>query len=158
MPDQYPFTRRQVCDMLGITLRTVQYYEYLELIAPRGLGRDKRYSQREVARLKLILRGRRFGMSLEQIRRWLNLYDEKGEKVQLLAWLDIAGDRLAALRDELQETAKKIAELEALRNEVAGAIYGGSVPAPRKASGAQRAGGAGSPGAPAPDRQSMSTM
>lgn len=63
-----------------ITPRTLRYYEYLELLKPTLEGRDRLYDRKQVARFKLILRGRRFGMKLEEIRAWLELYDSRGVK------------------------------------------------------------------------------
>ncbi len=107
MTGQGGFTRSEVYEMLGLTHRAVGHYENLERISPAGRGREKRYSRREITRLKLILRGRRFGMSLEEIRRWLNLYSEAGKLRQLMAWIDIADQRLDALRAERAELAQK---------------------------------------------------
>ncbi|MBE2276409.1 MAG: MerR family DNA-binding protein [Rhodobacteraceae bacterium] len=124
MAGQGSFTRGEVCEMLGLTRRAVGHYENLELISSAGHGRDKRYSRREIARLKLILRGRRFGMSLEEIRQWLNLYSEEGKMRQLLVWVDIADQRLHALRAERADLAQRIEELQILRDEVAQTISG----------------------------------
>ena len=75
--------------------RTLRYYEYIELLAPEKEGRARFYGPREVARMKLILRGRRFGFSLEEIRQWLSIYGRRGERLQLANWLDMADRQLA---------------------------------------------------------------
>jgi len=62
---------REMCARFAVTPRTLRYYEYIELIAPEREGRARFYGAREVARMTLILRGRRFGFALEEIRQWL---------------------------------------------------------------------------------------
>ena len=65
--------------------------------------------------MKLILRGRRFGFSLEDIRQWLLIYGKKGERPQLQAWLDLADRQLQALDQQRAELETSIADLRALR-------------------------------------------
>jgi DNA-binding transcriptional MerR regulator len=67
-------TFKEMCTRFDVTPRTLRYYEYIELLAPEKEGRARFYGPREVARMKLILRGRRFGFSLEEIRQWLLIY------------------------------------------------------------------------------------
>ena len=55
---------KEMCARFDVTPRTLRYYEYIELLAPEKEGRARFYGPREVARMKLILRGRRFGFSL----------------------------------------------------------------------------------------------
>ncbi|MBM1817992.1 MerR family transcriptional regulator [Sulfitobacter pseudonitzschiae] len=94
-----------------ITPRTLRYYEYLELLKPTLEGRDRLYDRKQVARFKLILRGRRFGMKLEEIRAWLELYDSKGSKEQLREWAKISKGLEKTLRAEIAERRKALAEL-----------------------------------------------
>jgi len=94
-----------------ITPRTLRYYEYLELLKPTLEGRDRLYDRKQVARFKLILRGRRFGMKLEEIRVWLELYDSKGSKEQLREWAEISKGLEKNLRTEIAERHKALAEL-----------------------------------------------
>jgi len=98
-----------------VTPRTLRYYEYIELLAPEKEGRARFYGPREVARLTLILRGRRFGFSLEEIRQWLLIYRQKGTKPQLEDWLQMADRQLAALEAQRVELETSIADLRALR-------------------------------------------
>ena len=56
-----------MCEKFDVTPRTLRYYEYIELLSPEKDGRARFYGSREVARMTLILRGRRFGFSLEEI-------------------------------------------------------------------------------------------
>lgn len=106
---------KEMCARFDVTPRTLRYYEYIELLAPEKEGRARFYGSREVARMKLILRGRRFGFSLEEIRQWLLIYGKKGERPQLEAWLRLADRQLDALEKQRVEMESAIADLQALR-------------------------------------------
>jgi DNA-binding transcriptional MerR regulator len=108
-------TFKGMCAKFDVTPRTLRYYEYIELLAPMKEGRARFYGPREVARLTLILRGRRFGFSLEEIRQWLLVYGKKGERPQLEEWLQLADRQLAALEVQRTELEASIADLRALR-------------------------------------------
>ena len=107
---------KEMCAKFDVTPRTLRYYEYIELLAPEKEGRARFYGPREVARMKLILRGRRFGFSLEEIRQWLLIYGKKGERPQLEAWLQLADRQLVALDKQKAELEGSIADLRALRD------------------------------------------
>lgn len=106
---------KEMCARFDVTPRTLRYYEYIELLAPEKEGRARYYGPREVARMKLILRGRRFGFSLEEIRQWLLIYGKKGERPQLEAWLQLADRQLVELEKQKAELETSIADLRALR-------------------------------------------
>jgi DNA-binding transcriptional MerR regulator len=108
-------TFKEMCARFDVTPRTLRYYEYIELLAPEKDGRARFYGPREVARMKLILRGRRFGFSLEEIRQWLLIYGKKGERPQLEAWLQLADRQLLELEKQKAELETSIADLRALR-------------------------------------------
>jgi DNA-binding transcriptional MerR regulator len=84
---------KEMCAQFEVTPRTLRYYEYIELLAPEKDGRARWYGAREVARMKLILRGRRFGFSLEEIRQLAVLEDQRKQ-------LDGTITELRTLRDE----------------------------------------------------------
>ena len=107
---------KDMCTRFDVTPRTLRYYEYIELLAPEKDGRARYYGPREVARMTLILRGRRFGFSLEEIRQWLLIYGRKGEKPQLQAWVDLANRQLAELDRQHTDLNSAIADLRALRD------------------------------------------
>lgn len=116
MTDAQPrLSFKEMCAKFDVTPRTLRYYEYIELLAPQKEGRARFYGPREVARMTLILRGRRFGFSLEEIRQWLLIYGKKGEKEQLQAWIDLADRQLAVLDAQRAELDTTIADLKALR-------------------------------------------
>lgn len=106
---------KEMCARFDVTPRTLRYYEYIELLAPEKDGRARFYGPREVARMTLILRGRRFGFSLEEIRQWLLIYRQKGTQPQLEAWLQLADRQLAELDKQKAELDITIADLRALR-------------------------------------------
>lgn len=110
---------KEMCAHFDVTPRTLRYYEYIELLAPEKDGRARWYTAREVARMKLILRGRRFGFSLEEIRQWLLLYRQKGTKPQLLYFVELADRQLVVLEEQHAQLNTTIAELRALREESA---------------------------------------
>lgn len=107
---------KDMCARFDATPRTLRYYEYIELLAPEKDGRARFYGPREVARMTLILRGRRFGFSLEEIRQWLMIYQQKGTRPQLEAWLQMADRQLAELDRQRIELATTIADLKVLRD------------------------------------------
>lgn len=110
---------KEMCARFDVTPRTLRYYEYIELLSPRKEGRSRFYGPREIARMKLILRGRRFGFSLEEIRQWLLIYGEKGTRTQYRVWLEMAERQLGTLDRQRAEIEAAIADLRSLRDETA---------------------------------------
>ena len=110
---------KEMCAQFDVTPRTLRYYEYIELLNPEKEGRNRFYTPREVARMTLIMRGRRFGFSLEEIRQWLEIYQKEGTEPQLRAWLDMADRQLVALRLQAEELHQTIHDLEKLRADAA---------------------------------------
>lgn len=98
-------TIRQMCDAYDVTPRTLRFYEAKELLFPMREGQKRLFTKRDRARLKLILRGKRFGFSLEEIRQLLDLYHmDDQQQTQIARTYEIARTRLAdmeAQRDEL---------------------------------------------------------
>ena len=115
---------KEMCAKFNVTPRTLRYYEYIELISPEKVGRARFYGPREVARMVLILRGRRFGFSLEEIRQWLEIYSQKGTKPQLEAWVQMADRQLQELTRQQAELAMTIADLQALRQTAIDELQG----------------------------------
>ena len=102
---------KQMCAQFDVTPRTLRYYEYIELLKPERVGRSRFYSARDVARMTLIMRGRRFGFSLEELRRWLQIYDKDGSTAQMQAWVPIAQAKLTALLKQQKEISETVIEL-----------------------------------------------
>lgn len=112
-------TFKEMCARFEVTPRTLRYYEYIELLAPEREGRTRYYTTREVARMTLVMRGRRFGFSLEELRQWLLIYDEKGTEAQMRAWIDMADRQLCELAGRKTELEEAIADLTQLREQIA---------------------------------------
>ncbi len=111
---------KDMCEHFNVTPRTLRHYEYIELLAPNREGRARFYGPREVARMTLILRGRRFGFSLEEIRQWLELYDhDPAGELQRNTWLAMADRQLAELARRRVELDEIITELQTLRDTTA---------------------------------------
>jgi DNA-binding transcriptional MerR regulator len=110
---------KEMCARFEVTPRTLRYYEYIELLTPEKQGRSRYFGPREVARMTLIMRGRRFGFSLEQVRQWLEIYDRQGTEAQMRTWVEAATRQLENLEAQIADISAARDELEALRDEVA---------------------------------------
>ena len=110
---------KEMCARFDVTARTLRYYEYIELLSPMKEGRARFYGPREVARMTLILRGRRFGFSLEDMRQWLLIYDEEGTEAQMRKWVDMASIKVEELKEQREQLDAIIDELIGLRDKVA---------------------------------------
>lgn len=115
-------TFKQMCDRFDVTPRTLRYYEYIELLHPEREGRSRFYSPRECARMKLILRGRKFGFSLEGIRQWLLIYDKEGTEAQMRAWVTASENQLKELAEQRAQLDDAMAELQRLHDETVGEL------------------------------------
>lgn len=105
-------TIREMCDAFEVTPRTLRFYEAKELLFPVREGHKRLFTRRDRARLKLILRGKRFGFSLEEIRQLLDLYDMGDhQQTQLTRSVEIARERLADLVTQREELNEAIADL-----------------------------------------------
>lgn len=108
---------REMCARFDVTPRTLRYYEYIELLSPERDGRARWYGPREVARMTLILRGRKFGFALEEIRQWLLIYEKEGTVAQMRQWIELADRQLAELAEQRAQIDDAMAELRKLRDE-----------------------------------------
>ncbi len=106
-------TIRQMCDAFEVTPRTLRFYEQKELLFPIRDGQRRLFTRRDRARLKLILRGKRFGFSLEEIRQLLDLYYVGDQQAtQLTRTIDIARDRLTDMERQRAELDVAIHDLK----------------------------------------------
>jgi len=106
-------TIREMCDLFDVTPRTLRFYEAKELIAPIREGQKRLYTKRERARLKLILRGKKFGFSLEEIRQLLEMYYMRDQQqTQMTKTYELAQVRLQELKRQREELDQTIEELE----------------------------------------------
>ena len=113
---------KEMCARFDVTPRTLRYYEYIELLSPEREGRSRWYGPREIARMTLILRGRRFGFALEDIRQWLMIYERDGTEAQMRRWVDMADSQLDELAEQRRQLDETIDELRGLRDDVAGSL------------------------------------
>jgi DNA-binding transcriptional MerR regulator len=107
-------TIREMCDAYDVTPRTLRFYESKELLSPIRAGTKRLFTRTDRARLQLILRGKRFGFSLEDIRQLLDMYDRNGSNhAQLTRTFDLARQRLAQMQAQRAELDTAINELAA---------------------------------------------
>jgi DNA-binding transcriptional MerR regulator len=113
------WTVRELAHELGVTTRTLRYYESEGLIAPERRGTARIFHPRDRARMRLILRGKRFGMSLPEIREILDMYDgaDSSERHQL----EVLLSRLSEIRQDLKQRAtdlrRILAEVDAVADQ-----------------------------------------
>ncbi|MEM9581057.1 MAG: MerR family DNA-binding transcriptional regulator [Pseudomonadota bacterium] len=119
-PDRMTF--KEMCARFDVTPRTLRYYEYIELLQPDREGRSRFYGPREQARMTLILRGRRFGVKLEEIRQWLLIYEHEGTEAQMQAFIEMADKQLVELEEQSQQLQEAMRELRHLRDDTQKAL------------------------------------
>jgi DNA-binding transcriptional MerR regulator len=110
------WTVGELAEELGVTTRTLRHYEDEGLVTPERAGGNRVYSARDRARLRLILRGRRFGMTLAECREIVDMYDgaESSERQQLrtlLARLDDIAAELRRRQDDLRRTLTEVEDV-----------------------------------------------
>ena len=107
-------TIREMCDAFDVTPRTLRFYEAKELIFPIRKGTRRLFTKRDRGRLKLIIRGKRFGFSLEEIRQLLDLYDtEDHQLVQFTKAYEVGKTHLDDMIKQRNELNTAIEELTA---------------------------------------------
>lgn len=107
------FTIGQLCEEFAVTGRALRFYEDEALIAPERRGTQRLYSNRDRARLAWILRGRRVGLSLADIKELLDLYDlGDNRRTQRLATIERCGEQVAKLKQQRVDIEATIHELE----------------------------------------------
>lgn len=120
---------REMCDAFDVTPRTLRFYESKELLFPIREGQKRLFTRRDRARLKLILRGKRFGFSLEEIRQLLELYyvgDQ--QETQLKRTLEVARERLDDLerrRAELDDAIDEMKSQMGMVDDMLASLSGG---------------------------------
>ena len=110
-----PLTIAEVAREFGVTHRTVRFYEDRGLISPERRGTQRLFHPRDRVRLELILRGKRLGFDLSEIRRIVDMYDQApGEAGQLRYLLDQIAGRRAGLEQRRRDIEVTLAELDAV--------------------------------------------
>jgi DNA-binding transcriptional MerR regulator len=106
-------TIREMCETYDVTPRTLRFYEAKELLSPIRIGTRRLFTKTDRARLTLILRGKRFGFSLEDIRQLLGMYDRNGSNAaQMQKTLEIGQARLMQMQQQRTELDVAINELK----------------------------------------------
>ncbi len=110
------FSVSQLANQLGITARAIRFYEDKGLIAPCRAGTTRVYTVRDRARLMLILRGKRLGFSLREIKEYLDLYDiDLHHAVQVRKTLAAVRKRIAKLQEQqaaLEQSLEELVKIE----------------------------------------------
>ncbi len=110
---QTSFTITELADAFGITTRAIRYYEGEGLISPERKGLNRVYTKRDLARLAWVLRGKRVGFSIAEIKNLLDLYDiDDGRQQQRLKTLELCEQRVTALKDQRADIDAVIEELQ----------------------------------------------
>lgn len=116
MPSGPTWTIAQIADEFGVTHRTVRHYEELRLISPERRGTTRVFHRRDRTRLGLILRGKRLGFPLEEIRTIIDLFDApRGRRAQLEYVLGQIDERRADLerrRQDIEDAIRELGEFE----------------------------------------------
>ena len=119
------FTVTELARDLSVTARTIRFYEDKGLIAPRRAGNIRIYTKRDRARLMLILRGKRLGFSLREIKEYLDLYDlDPSRKEQIRLLLGKVRHRLALLEEQREALEESIGELKEIEAQTLAALQG----------------------------------
>jgi DNA-binding transcriptional MerR regulator len=109
---------QQVASELGVTARTLRFYEDKGLIEPKRVGTTRVYTRREVARMQLILRGKRLGFSIREIREFLDLYDADPSHLEQMRHLAArVSERLDELDRQKQALEQTMDEMRWIQNE-----------------------------------------
>lgn len=113
------FTIGELAAAFALSPRAIRFYEDQGLLAPERAGTQRIYSKRDRARLQLILRGKRLGFSLADIREFLDLYDADGTKRQQMAMtLERTRARIADLEQQLEDITVTLAELRDIEGDI----------------------------------------
>lgn len=112
------YTVSELAGELGTTPRALRFYEDKKLVAPRRVGNARVYTRRDRGRLILVLRGKRLGFTLKEIRDWLDLYDmDPGQAEQMKTLVAKVGDRIASLERQRKDIDKTVTELRTIAAE-----------------------------------------
>lgn len=112
------YTISDLAHEFALTTRAIRFYEDQGMLAPERRGRARVYRERERVRLKLILRGKRLGLSLLEIRDLLDLYEvARNERAQLAKFIDMLSERRARLLQQKEDIDAVLAEIEGVERD-----------------------------------------
>lgn len=116
----------EVASQLGVTQRTLRFYEDKGLIQPQRVGTTRVYSRREIGRMQLILRGKRLGFSLCEIKEFLDLYDSDPKHIEQMNRLVARiRERLGDLEQQRRALEETVSELRQIEHEALARIARG---------------------------------
>jgi DNA-binding transcriptional MerR regulator len=119
-------TVTQLARELGVTARTIRFYEDKGLISPQRAGTTRVYTARDRARMILIMRGKRLGFSLREIKEYLDLYDQDHtQEAQVRVLLAAVQKRLDMLHEQRRALETSIVELEDIQRQAQDALQNG---------------------------------
>lgn len=117
------FSITELAKMLGITPRTIRFYEDRGLVTPRRVGTTRVYSHRDRARMILVLRGKRLGFSLRDIKEYLDLYNNEPTHIEQIRVLrDKVQSRIAQLEDQRRALDETLGELHDIARQTQDAL------------------------------------
>jgi DNA-binding transcriptional MerR regulator len=106
------FTIAELAEEFDVTARAIRFYEDMGLLEPARRGRTRVYSQRDRTRLKLTLRGKRLGLSLQEIKQLVDMYDSPSDNAaQLNAFLRVLAEHRRGLQQQLEDIEITLAEI-----------------------------------------------
>ncbi|MET1755953.1 MerR family DNA-binding transcriptional regulator [Novosphingobium sp. RD2P27] len=109
---------QEAAKSLGVTMRTLRFYEDKDLIAPQRVGTMRIYSRREIGRMQLILRGKKLGFSIREIKEFLDLYDVDPEHHAQVSQLVVKiGKRMKDLRRQRTAIEQTLEELRTIESQ-----------------------------------------
>ena len=112
------FTITELADEFALTTRAIRFYEDQGLLSPERRGTRRIYTQRERVRLKLVLRGKRLGMSLADISGILDLYDvDHSERPQLMKFLEVLAARRVLLEQQREDIDVVLEEISTIERD-----------------------------------------
>jgi DNA-binding transcriptional MerR regulator len=117
-PHPVTYSISDLAKEFALTTRAIRFYEDEGLLAPRRSGRNRIYGERERVRIKLVVRGKRLGLSLSAIRELLDLYETThSERPQLVKFLEVLAARRAMLAQQQEDIAIVLAEIDSLERQ-----------------------------------------
>ncbi len=118
MSQDQTYTISDLSREFGITPRAIRFYEDEGLLAPTRVGRNRVYSKRDRTLLRLILRGKRLGLSLAEIGELLGMYDGvRNSAPQLRRFLNVLAERRAAIEQQKEDIIAVLAEIDLLEDQ-----------------------------------------
>jgi DNA-binding transcriptional MerR regulator len=106
------FTIAELAEEFDITPRAIRFYEDVGLLEPARAGRNRIYAQRDRTRLKLTLRGKRLGLTLQEIKQLVDMYDSPADgAAQLIAFLSVLGEHRRLLEQQMEDIHITLAEI-----------------------------------------------